>query len=404
MTSNPNSRVANYTIQGFMYQFNKTLLAILDSTDDAKVTVEGLIEDIDIEEPQKTTAIQCKYHESQTDFSLSSIYKPLLQMMRHFHRNQSANVHYHLFVYFPNSVKPQIGSPEIEDILNTKNNDLQTYVTELKDKIDVTKFHSRFSIEVGPSLDNLEKQISEKLEASGFLAEDIPLIIYPNAIHHIAQLSTKRDATDRVTSKSTLLEWLHTIKKTTISRWTLALKSYDRILKARQKQLRPNLSKNARRRSFLISETAAKDFKDGIVLFISEYIDKYHYKIVHTETPLFCLDCDAITFDDIRERINQKDISFNDGYIGPRFDAKKFARNPVVSNKRNQPPERSFLIRLARYETDPHMLKSLKCDDFFILSTEDYPQLDLQDVNEERLLTGTLQQAKFLLGVSNVYE
>jgi hypothetical protein len=74
MKSNPNSRVANYPIQGFIYQFNKTLLAILDSTDDAKVTVEGLIEDIDIIEPLKTTAIQCKYHESQTDFSLSIIW------------------------------------------------------------------------------------------------------------------------------------------------------------------------------------------------------------------------------------------------------------------------------------------------------------------------------------------
>ena len=63
------SRAADYTIQGFIYQFNKTLLAILDSTDEATIVVEGVIEDIDIHEPLQTTAIQCKYHESQGNCS-----------------------------------------------------------------------------------------------------------------------------------------------------------------------------------------------------------------------------------------------------------------------------------------------------------------------------------------------
>ena len=42
------TRVANYTIKGFLYQFNVTLLAILDSQENSVTTVEGLIEDIDI--------------------------------------------------------------------------------------------------------------------------------------------------------------------------------------------------------------------------------------------------------------------------------------------------------------------------------------------------------------------
>src|SRR5579862_8742919 len=186
----PNQRVATHAIQGFIYQFNKTLLAILESTDDAKVTIEGLIEDIDITEPQRTTAIQCKYHEGQAAFALSIIYKPLLQMMDHFHRNPGDSINYVLFAHFPTvdvSAPPQITVADITDTLNTTNKDFQTYVATLKGNVDPTKFHGQFRIEFGPSLNKIEEQIDDRLKSSGFEAADIPFVIYPNAIHFVAQ-------------------------------------------------------------------------------------------------------------------------------------------------------------------------------------------------------------------------
>jgi hypothetical protein len=80
-----------------------------------------------------------------------------------------------------------------------------------------------------------------------------------------------------------------------------------------------NISKNVPRRSFLISKAYLSDFDSGIVVFISEFIDKYHSKPAHSETPLFCLDCDLITFADIRLRIFQKGIRFNDGFVEDQF-------------------------------------------------------------------------------------
>ncbi len=78
------SRTADYTIKGFLYQFNKTSLSILESKDDDTITVEGIIEDIEIKSSESTTAIQCKYHEASTNFQESAVYKPLLQMIKHF--------------------------------------------------------------------------------------------------------------------------------------------------------------------------------------------------------------------------------------------------------------------------------------------------------------------------------
>ena len=56
------NREADYTIKGFLYQFNVTLEQLLLSTDGSSITVEGIIEDVDIKTPIDTKAIQCKYH------------------------------------------------------------------------------------------------------------------------------------------------------------------------------------------------------------------------------------------------------------------------------------------------------------------------------------------------------
>jgi hypothetical protein len=53
-------READYTIHGFLYQFHKTLAVVLASDDDSLVTVEDMVEDIDVADQNGITAIQCK--------------------------------------------------------------------------------------------------------------------------------------------------------------------------------------------------------------------------------------------------------------------------------------------------------------------------------------------------------
>jgi len=61
-------RAADYTIQGFLYQFNKTALEIVKAQDDDTITVEGIIEDIEVASSASLMAIQCKYHRSEHSF------------------------------------------------------------------------------------------------------------------------------------------------------------------------------------------------------------------------------------------------------------------------------------------------------------------------------------------------
>ena len=399
------SRTADYAIQGFLYQFNKTLLSIIESDDDAEIVVEGLIEDIDIHNPTHTTAIQCKYHEGQDKFQLSLLYRPILQMMKHFKNNPSSSIIYKIYCYFPDQKagsKRSLDEKDARAILSSEDKGLRSLISEAKD-IDLPNFITRFRIEFGVELDDLIAQVHIKFESHKFDTDEIPALIYPNAIHAIATLSIDHDEARRRVRKQEFLAGLRAAKKTVISRWTLLLKGKSHILKFKRSELKPHMAKNVRRRTFLISPDSLTDFDKDIILFISEFIDKYHSKPAHIETPNFFLDCDETTFSRLRRRIYEKGIPANDGLVGIEYVREHFTRAPVVTRYRDQ-VVRDFAIRVLRYEVDPLVLNTPRCDDLFIISSKKYPLLELTDVNEERFETENLQQAKYLLGMSDVYE
>ncbi|MBZ2038042.1 hypothetical protein K1J08_09215 [Streptococcus sanguinis] len=61
-------RSATNTIKGYFYQFDKSILEILEQSDETNiVTIEG-VEDIDIEKDDEIQFFQCKYYE-KTDFN-----------------------------------------------------------------------------------------------------------------------------------------------------------------------------------------------------------------------------------------------------------------------------------------------------------------------------------------------
>ena len=62
-------RTADYTIKGFLYQINKTLVEILSADDDTTVNIEGVVEDIEVVGSTVMTGIQCKYHEAAVAFT-----------------------------------------------------------------------------------------------------------------------------------------------------------------------------------------------------------------------------------------------------------------------------------------------------------------------------------------------
>lgn len=76
-------RSATETILGYVYQFDYSILKILNLDDlDDSITVEG-VEDVDIKTIYEEIATQCKFY-AKTEYNHSIIAKPLRLMLDHF--------------------------------------------------------------------------------------------------------------------------------------------------------------------------------------------------------------------------------------------------------------------------------------------------------------------------------
>jgi hypothetical protein len=400
------ARTADYAIQGFHYQFNKTLLEILRAQNDAIITVEGIIEDIEVASGDMINAIQCKYHEANTAYTASAIYKPLLQMMHHFHFRSHGKVNYLLFAHFPGLTQADfvVNKATLEAALASQNKEFASYVTELTGKIDLDEFLLKFSVCLGPAYDVLVKESCALLQASGITAVDVETLAYPNAIHLIASLSIRHDASLRKTSKSQFLSTLKQIKSTAISHWTLSLKTRKELLTARRKQLRPNLGRNARLRYFLLHADALLEFESNVVMFIHDYLEKYHFKPTHLSTPVFCISGTEGQFQSIELRLHHKGITPNCGFIANIFDESVFLREPMTQKTDNGTVKREFHVRLLRWPKDSSVLNKRKGDDLFVIGEGGFPGLNVEDVNVEEIGSESFDEIKYMIGLTDVYE
>lgn len=400
------SRTADYTIQGFLYQFNKSALEILKADSSATVNIEGVIEDVEVVTPAMTTGIQCKYHETSIGFTPSTIFKPLLQMLGHFASQPTGNIRYVLFAHFSGAgtPPPSVGRIECESALSSTDKALKKHIEAVPSTIDIDGFLDKFTMEFGPCYDELVAQVSKALEDSGIPAGEIETLAYPNAINIIAGISIQHDPTKRQITRKQFLDTLNGIRTTAISRWTMALKSKDKLLKARRKQLKVHLDKNSRLRYLVIDPYALTDYDSEIVLFISDFIEKYHFKTAHISTPVVCFCATRVEVQDIQHRLYTKGIVTADGYIGAQFEEAYFFRDPFSAKGTGGAVQREFALRITNWCDHGSVLNKRKCDDLFILGAPDCGSLETIDVNVENLSGVTIKEIKFIMGVSDVYE
>jgi hypothetical protein len=75
-------RSAIATIKGYFYQFDQTIVSLLEATPRGSVTVEG-VEDIDLDDGDQSAFVQCKYYEG-TEYNHSVIKEAVIHMLRHY--------------------------------------------------------------------------------------------------------------------------------------------------------------------------------------------------------------------------------------------------------------------------------------------------------------------------------
>lgn len=113
------TRAADATIKGYYYQFDTSILKLLELRANAdSITIEG-IEDIDINTATDATTIQCKYL-SKPRFINSAVREPITLMLDHFvNPTTPNNFNYVLYAHFENETpgsEPTIDLAKLKEI------------------------------------------------------------------------------------------------------------------------------------------------------------------------------------------------------------------------------------------------------------------------------------------------
>lgn len=224
------SRSANATIKGYFYQFDHTILKILQaSSSNSSVVIEG-IEDVDIEDGNHATLVQCKYYEG-TDYNHSVVKDAVIQMLRHYHKAGCVVNHqlrYCLFGHYQ-AGQGKLKQPFDLDFLKKH---FLSYTDKNKTKqleherlgitdLQLTHFQTLLEININaPSYETQQSQVMALLknQIPSCQDEDAQAFYYPNAINVIQKLAVMKDIRDRKITKAKFLATVNS-KEIVFSRW-----------------------------------------------------------------------------------------------------------------------------------------------------------------------------------------
>lgn len=210
-------RSATPTIKGYFYQFDQTIVRLLEGSKHASVTVEG-IEDIDLDDGNDSAFVQCKYYEG-TEYNHSVIKEAVIQMLRHFHAAGCPSgqvMKYRLYGHYKGG-QVKLTLPLTDDFLKTN------FLTYTRAKVEhkvheqlgligpqLAAFRSLLDIDVNAlSYDAQQTKLLRLLESAipGCTDIDAKVFYYPSAINVIQGLAIQADEAKRkITNESFLRE------------------------------------------------------------------------------------------------------------------------------------------------------------------------------------------------------
>ncbi len=354
-------RTATDTIDGFNYQFNKSVLEILKADSNTNIILEGYIEDIDIFTNDGITAIQCKYYDSNEKITISTLTKPILDMMVSFLKDDG--IKYELYIHYNGVSEESVEEFNLEilnNILKTKNKkyvkkyfpiiykfeskeivtifekkdltdeDIDTihnYLNSTQDekiKIDKEKFINSIKIISAPSNEELVSKIIQEIVGDGYDEEDALNLFYPNMFQRVAILSANSEIEKRKIICGTFKNEIYSIKTLLTSKWFPQNYDKNKYKKCIKRNLKVRLQNNS---SFRVIICDMKIYSvNEIASFINDYLNKYSCKPkLHKNKPLFiiydekedsCMRLQQILYDSYK-------IIFENGDVGRQFNIKK---------------------------------------------------------------------------------
>ncbi|PLC50835.1 hypothetical protein CR159_04295 [Pollutimonas subterranea] len=344
-------RSATATIKGYFYQFDQTIVRLLEATKHGSVTVEG-IEDIDLNDGSASSFVQCKYYEG-TEYNHSVIKQAVIHMLRHFHAAGCPSdqvFKYRLYGHYKGG-QHKLELPVTEAFLI---NNFLTYSHEKKEH----KVHEELSIKPSqlaaflalleidlsaPAYENQQKKIVDLLisEIPDCNATDAEVFYYPAAINVIQGLAVEADEAKRTVTRSEFLKAINR-KEMVFSGWLQQKFGADHYAKMiRRKFFKSKTTKMPKAsRIFVIDMNGEYEARKAAAMLIRLADFFSHKELVRTpQQDRFCpyvllRGLDPAELIELKENLWKQGVKFDEGYPfqGAGFSATLLVADPTKEN------------------------------------------------------------------------
>ncbi|WP_447754537.1 DUF4297 family anti-phage-associated protein [Pseudomonas nicosulfuronedens] len=340
-------RSAVDTIRGYFYQFDLSILSVLQLPDlDDTIEIE-CTEDIDIRTADDATAMQCKYY-AKTEYNHSVIKDAVKHMASHFKETLSgakSAINYSIKGYYSSGQEKLDGGVDRDFLkkhfltykkdnithyhheeLGLTDADLDVFLTRLKINVRAQEFEAQYG-EVLQSLRGL-------FQSSAFSAE---YFYYNNALSVIRDLSIQAAAADRLISKRVFLERINTADLL-FNEWFVQRKGKKDHLAALRRQYFTAVNVSPFERFFLI-EVDPGSYVRGDVKDLVHDISRKWSKLSAREPSPFCpyvyihgiVDAELL---ELKKELLAEGFRFIDGhdFHGAEFDCQSILQQATHGN------------------------------------------------------------------------
>ena len=371
-------RSAVSTIRGYFYQFDHSILSILDLVEAKESVSIECIEDIDVRTATDTTAVQCKYYE-KTEYNHSVIKPAIIFMLSHFKEGLTdgqPSINYKLSGHFASGQGKLVMPLGIDFLkehfltmttngvtvrkheeLKVSNLELNAFLEALSIDVNAARFEDQFKAII--------EALTKQFDCSHFVAE---FFYYNNALRVIKELSIQTDEALRVITKQEFLQGIET-SSILFEEWFVAkmgkAKYYQKL---RNEFFINGFNVSSADRLFII-HVSERSYQRGAVKGLLKTISRKYSKLSRREAKPFSPYVLLRGIDDaeiaaLKQELHNEGFRFLDGYDfkDAKFDGTSISR---FATHDNGPDLRIFSCLSEAQQTFRAFLRSREIYEFY---------------------------------------
>jgi hypothetical protein len=368
-------RTAGHSIRGYKYQFDKTIIELIEADNCAQITVEG-IEDYDIASSDATESVQVKYLAAQS-FSLAVIRSAVIPMLADSVSNLERR--YRLYIYCGDlsNFASKVDLQSLKECLTIRHTGKQpTKLFEAYTPDQLESFSIRLTLEQGKLYED------QKKEALGILMkefkcseEDCRDLFLPAARDAVSEIAIKFELFERSLSKK---EFIRIINRRHLmyTRWHAKHVGEDRFVAAIRKRVKAVKAASSIKQRLLIVSYNDLGF-DGILELTTRLSRSYTNRSLTNARPwTVVVDANTPETTRLKAELLRAGVKINDGWEHLSFTPEHFNDDPIINrkNRTNIIERSSYSLRIISLGTYvAHQSKITKPDHVFSASDETIP-------------------------------